>query len=268
MKKIFWITLLAVLTLTFSSCNKEQNIEETIKQFIAAIQSTNIDKDASTVNFDLNPFDEAGAIHNKAIYSILNDYSFDSDSSEFIKGVNLYCGFEIQDLNLCRHILQKDYPMIFNEDGMYQTTYVGNLINIPQLEKSTLNAFFQTIIQFNTAADKISACKNAEKFIINSKEYSSDMKERILSALAIYRYSTHLWNNVLQTKGKCTWENVYNTFDALGEYLGREYGSDIEEATGGSIMIEDGKDLYHYAALVSLTAAVAFSFSAYTWFFC
>lgn len=86
------------------------------------------------------------------------------------------------------------------------------------------------------------------------------MRERLLSAMAIYRYSLYLWHTILpnEEKGRCSWEDVYSKFDALGEYIAARYGTELYEEYG--IVIEDGKDVYHYSGIVSLSAAITFTF--------
>lgn len=118
--------------------------------------------------------------------------------------------------------------------------------------------------KYDDYSDKICASKKAETFIMENHDYTNSMKERLLSAMAIYRYSLYLWHTTLpnEEKGKCKWEDVYSRFDALGEYIATQ--TNYPELVG--IEIQDGKDVNYFSASVSLSAAITFTFIP--WWFC
>lgn len=217
------------------------------------------------VSFDDNPFDRAGVIHNEFLETLMRYDFLNNDTLSFIQTINDITNFRLQNLDVFRYVINVHYPSVFDQEGNYLSDAVEGLNNIPSLERTTLNTFFNTLVELDNVNDKIIACKNAERFIKQSVNYSNEMKERLLTAMAIYRYSTYYWNNYLssESKGKCNWDDIYNCFDALGVYLACNYGDEIEESFG--VSIQDGKDVYHYASMVSFTAAFCFTIQL-SWF--
>ncbi len=248
------------------SCSKPQCSDlEVVNRFTSAMNFIDDgQKFSDTIcYYPVNPFDNAGAIHNDFIESMLKDVSVISDSIALINAINSYTHFNLDNLNVFRHIMNIDYPMAFNQEGTYLSTAVNSFSHIPSLEKAILNAFYTNL---DKCDDKIAACKRAELFIVESDEIKKESKERLLSAMAIYRYSTFLWmkKNADKPKGKNNWEDVYNRFDALGVHLACNYDDEILDTYG--VDIQDGKDIYHYAGMVSLSVAVLYV-THLQWFF-
>lgn len=261
MKRIFVFLLSTIVCFTISSCQKyKENTSDITRQLVTAMKTHNNSvKNNSNVSFPENPFDEAGLIHNELISNILNNGYLENDSLKFIEGFNLYTDFNIQNLNIFRQIMNDYYPLAFDENGNYTNTFVNQLENIPNLEKQTLNTFFIEMEKYEDYSDKIYASKNAEIFILDNQDYTSSMRERLLSAMAIYRYSLYLWHTILpnEEKGRCNWEDVYSKFDALGEYVATQ--TNYPEIV--NIEIQDGKDVNYFAATISLSAALVFTFN-------
>lgn len=260
MKKIFVLLLSTIVCFTISSCQKyKENTRDITSQLVTAMNTlNNPEKNNSDVSFPENPFDEAGIIHNELITNILNEGYWKDDSLKFIEGFNLHTNFNIQNLNIFRQIMNDCYPLAFDENGNYSNDFVNQLENIPELEKQTLNIFFTEMEKYEDYSDKIYASKNAEIFILDNQDYTSSMRERLLSAMAIYRYSLYLWHTILpnEEKGRCSWEDVYSKFDALGVYVATQ--TFYPELVG--IEIQDGKDVNYFSASVSLSAAITFTF--------
>lgn len=266
MKKIFVFLLSTIVCFMIPSCQKyKENTGDITSQLVSAMNThNNSGKNFLDVSFPDNPFDEAGLIHNQLITNILSNGYMDNDSLKFIEGFNLYTGFNIQNLNVFHHIMDEIYPLAFDKDGNYLSNFVNQLENIPDLEKQTLNTFFIEMDKYDDYSNKICASKKAETFIMENHDYTNSMKERLLSAMAIYRYSLYLWHTTLpnEEKGKCKWEDVYSRFDALGEYIATQ--TNYPELVG--IEIQDGKDVNYFSASVSLSAAITFTFIP--WWFC
>lgn len=259
MKRI--LALLTIICVVFSSCTKSTDKSDILQQFISSIHPTELNvKSYADIANPMNPYDDAGVIHNEMVTSIIQTRNNECDSLDFINCINKYSDFEIENLNVFRLLINSIYPKIFDAEGTYKGDLVNNLINIPELEKATINTFFQNITNYSAVSDKISACINSEKFIIESCDYTKESKERILSCLAIYRYSTYLWDIKLgssQDKNFKNWSNIYDVFDAIGEYLALQTDIPWDEY---HIDIQDGKDVYRFAGMVSLSAAISFSF--------
>ncbi|MCQ2271610.1 MAG: hypothetical protein MJZ72_02325 [Bacteroidales bacterium] len=273
-KNIFRINCVAVLIIavivTLISCNKvqEQNIDNIITNFKSAITlSQNDIKGNEDIAFYQNPFNEAGVIHNNMLINIIDNGYLDKDSVYFLEGFNKYTGFNLQNLNALRYIINNYFTVVFDKDMNYNPDFVNNMDKISELEKRTVNTFFIAMCNYASSNEQIAACKRAEEFIINSQNFKKDEKERLLSMLAVYRYSTAYWAQKAlgKSNGNIYDSCVYNTFDAIGEYVAREYSKELAECCG--IEIQDGKDIHLYGGSVSMTAYL-FSIVSPFWFIC
>ncbi len=141
----------------------------------------------------------------------------------------------------------------------YNPDFINNLDKISELEKRTVNTFFIAMCNYASSNDQIAACKKAEEFILNSKDFQKDEKERLLSTLAVYRYSTYYWAKKASGKSNEGMYNncIYNISDAIGEYIAANYPEKVMECC--NIDIQDGKDVHLYGGSVSITAYIRYS---------
>jgi len=96
--------------------------------------------------------------------------------------------------------------------------------------------------QINNTYIKIELSKIAETFIFNSS-LNIETKNRLLVTFALYRYSAYFW----ETNNLYYLPLNYEEVDALGEYIALHDGLN---------MIQDGKDVYAFAASLSLMSTL------------
>ena len=105
---------------------------------------------------------------------------------------------------------------------------------------------FETMMEYTDVWTRIALSISAESYILSS-QLSQTIKQRILITFALYRYSAYFWS-LCESKGKTCWSVIWN---AISEYCAMNY-----DWPAG--FIEDGKDVYMYAAVFSAVTCAIF----------
>lgn len=262
MKKISILITGIVVICSFFSCQKDKNYDVIINRFNESMWDINTSLSTKSLNY--NMYDSAGIVHNLFLEEVLNSGCLNYDTVIFISCINSRSGFSISDMSFFRHIKDNYYQYAFDVYGNLRLSFLRRVVD-DQLEYQTLVNYFARMDDCKEISQKINVSMSAERFITDSRDYSPDVKRRLLTAMSIYRHSSVFWNrNIPESMEKSKFEKIYNKFDALGEYIALNHSDAVMESYG--IDIQDGKDVYRYAGMVSLTAAVCFTYLP-TWIF-
>jgi hypothetical protein len=259
MKKIIIGITIATCFIILSSCNKNEesakttnnniSMEETINNFNNVLKKAsssiknNPQKDIIVSN-ENNPYDNNGALHNNILEYLDENNYLSGELPQLIEAITEETNIVFtEDPEFYIDLIDTLNSLIYNENGSYNEAFVNSaIIGIPNIEKSTLNNFFDYISSIDDLNERIIVSKAAEDFVLESDEYNADTKKRLLTSFAIFRYSTFFWND----KYSETYVSMRQCdfIDAFGEFIAQN----VEFPVG---VIEDGSDVYRYAALFS-----------------
>ena len=243
----------------FMSCEKKEivensntvsNIESDFKQFLIDSEKKASEETNKTfsISYSKNIYDYEGAKHNEILdYLNKEGVLFNSNISIIMSKMTTSYGLEFK----CKpdefeRRTNTIISNVYNRDNSYNSAYI-NSFNINNYEKAILNCYFNTMSRIQNTTVRIILSKYAENYIINSN-LSKIEKKRILTAFAVYRYSTYYWNNINLNKS-INDVSIPDLIDAICTYMAQNVEGEYE------YMFQDGKDINMYASTMSATAS-------------
>lgn len=212
MKKIIFGSLfLGVTGIAILSCKKENNLNlesnDVTHENVAEQISIELDilkrqfetaKTTVDPSFSYDPHDAIGAEHNLKLAAIHDHADFELDVMNIL---------EIFDENTYRDNLTHPITNFVDAENTV-TNFVNtvlpngepdyewfNTLDISKLEKDILVTYFQNMYSTNDIDLRIEMSKVVERIVADNATLSTDSKERMLIQFAIFRHSSHYWEN-------------------------------------------------------------------------
>jgi hypothetical protein len=194
MKNLILLTLGLGVIAIFQNCQKEQyNAAQLMSQ------NTAFNRDECKPEFDENPYDLAGAIHNEGLNYIAENSNGQGLSVSLVVQLNEDFSNKMYPDLKANIMTEEEVKMIVSE------AFLGNMGNLiqnyetSQVVKDQFSKLFNLIessSSIGTYCEVKERIVNFEKLILDNKELSETEKSQILAAASIARYSTWYWSTV------------------------------------------------------------------------
>ncbi|MDR1113002.1 MAG: hypothetical protein LBL18_04500 [Bacteroidales bacterium] len=235
----------------FYACEKSTNkINPIGENFGKVLNRSHALADAEiSVSFADNPYDYQGEKHNQLLQKFFDEIYPKIDSTQYAQAYVKMASLPISDPDVAAERILSLKDDIISKEG-YNSKFINSLSGVSETEKQIVNLYFEQMQKIPELNGRIALSKEAESFILQEKGLSPEEKEEILSAFAIYRYSTWFWDNMgNQVKSPM---RICEIADAIGLYIANK-----TDLLDGEKDINDAKDAYAHASLVSMISSFA-----------
>ncbi|MDR1346070.1 MAG: hypothetical protein LBK03_05150 [Bacteroidales bacterium] len=237
----------------FYACEKSTNKINPIGEDFEKVLNKNyaLADAAISVSFADNPYDYQGEKHNQLLQKFFDEIYQKIDSAQYARAYVEMASLPISDPDAAAERILGLKDDIISKEG-YNSKFINSLSGISETEKQIVNLYFKQMQKLPDLNSRIALSKEAESFILQEKGLSPEEKEEILSAFAIYRYSTWFWDSMeSQLVGSVS---NYDIYDAIGFYIATKT---ILLDDDPDWDIQDGKDAHAYASFVSMVTCFA-----------
>lgn len=252
MKKMIFVGFFLFLAGIASICcsrtddGTDVNIENDILNIYKNCENKNLAKKTSELNIQNveNPLDSVGILHNEVLDYLLKDgvnrttlcNKIPAMNVKFNTNINISC----QNLyDMCHAGMLKT----FDKDGNYKSDLLQDLYITKKISKAEYEIINTTFLNSNNLMfnNKVQFIKDVEKYTLNCNRLTTQEKNRILRTFAIYRYSSYYWEVSKSNTDE------FGPISAYADSLAEKYAL----THGEPGFIEDGKDVYAFAGVVS-----------------
>lgn len=214
MKKLLTLSVAVTLLFSINACQEDQEAKVS-KNEITTFAVTN--KFGVSADFALNPYDNAGKVHNEILQKVVEKWDENLTTDDYI--------------NISRDEFFKLYPnenpavflsnvkiksILDDSDNNYAT--ILNNPNLNPVVRNQMSSFIKLLIDFeatgnNDYADLKEKIVYFETSIINNTSINDKDKAAILYVTSIGRHSAYFWNTIYLD----ALANGYTPFSIMGK---------------------------------------------------
>ncbi|MBC9811204.1 hypothetical protein H9Y05_01835 [Crocinitomicaceae bacterium CZZ-1] len=239
--------------------NKQDNDSSQIRSDIQKIFNTHskdenyhVKSDEVSIENRDNPLDNVGYMHNEVLRFIMSPDINRTIICTKIPEVNR--AFKVNVSNDCDKLFRLceiGVAESFDNEGNFQSNVLRTLLEENKIQENEFQIVSTTFLYTNDMKfnDKINFIKAVEKYTIQSSDLNSEQKNRVLRTFAIYRYSSHYWEN------ENPQPNAMGPISAFADACAEYWALNSPDSPA-----QDGKDVYAIAGLVSAVVHVLTGF--------